>query len=134
MCLPSSSCWHSSNLSRICRRKLSEEGEKAEDGSGAGRVVRCGSEGTAVSPVDKLSPVMVAAPRVRGLGWGGGAVPRDRGGRGGGWRRSRAARRRAGMEGRSNRGMKTHKEDEAAGRSCAPPIARSVVRYGDPIC
>jgi hypothetical protein len=72
VCLPSSSCWHSSSLSRICRRELSEEGEKAEDGSGAGRVVRCGSEGTAVSPVDKLSPVMVVAPRVRGLGWGGG--------------------------------------------------------------
>jgi hypothetical protein len=35
---------------------------------------------------------------------------------------------RAGMEGRSGHGMKTHEEDEVVGRSCAPPIARPVVR------
>jgi hypothetical protein len=36
VCLPSSSYWHSSSLSRICRRELSEEGEKVEGGGGAG--------------------------------------------------------------------------------------------------
>jgi hypothetical protein len=28
------------------------------------------------------------------------------------------------MEGRSDHGMKTHEKDEAAERSCAPPVAR----------
>jgi hypothetical protein len=57
--------------------------------------------------------VVVVAPRVRGescRGGGGGegagaAVPRDRGGRGGG-------------QGWSDRRMKTYEEDEAVGRSC----------------
>jgi hypothetical protein len=33
------------------------------------------------------------------------------------------ATRQAGIEGQSDRGMKTHKEDEVTGRSRAPPIA-----------
>jgi hypothetical protein len=49
--------------------------------------------------------------------WGavvsGGA--RDRGGRGGGGAASIVSGRQAGMEGRSDRGMKTHEEDEVVG-------------------
>jgi hypothetical protein len=39
--------------------------------------------------------------------------------------------RRAGMEGRSDHGMKTHEEDEAAGRSCAL-LSRNRSCYREP--
>jgi hypothetical protein len=45
---------------------------------------------------------------------------------------SAAGGRRA-MEGRSDRGMKTHEKDEAVRWWRAPLITRLVVRLGDPI-
>jgi hypothetical protein len=39
---------------------------KAVAEPGAGRAMRCGGGGGAVSPVDGLLPMMVAVPRVRG--------------------------------------------------------------------
>jgi hypothetical protein len=106
VCLASSSRWHSPSSSQRCHRELFEEGEKAEGGGG----------GAVASSGGGLSPAVAAAARVRGGGFGGG------GGSDGALRQRRLGRQlvlwRAGMEGWSDRGMKTHEEDKVAGRSC----------------